>query len=104
MREHPRGAALPCIDTPQQSANRWILWSYVLAPVLTAVVTGIRLRLGDQYGPLLLIMFLPVLLIAFRGGLGPGLLCTALSATSTWIFVIPQNSTFQRKAIAIWPR
>jgi PAS domain S-box-containing protein len=68
------------------------LWNYALAPVLVALATLVRVHLGDQYGPFLLMMFLPVLIVALRGGLGPGLFCTALSGTAAWVFVRAPSS------------
>ncbi|MGC0150976.1 PAS domain S-box protein [Chromobacterium vaccinii] len=64
--------------------GRWPAWcAYLLAPALTAGAVGLRqLLLGPEAGehPMLALFLLPVILSSTLGGLGPGLLATALAA------------------------
>ena len=56
--------------------------AYLLAVVLTVVVLLLRLALSSRFGdhPGLELFLIPIVLSAFAGGLGPGLVSTALVA------------------------
>src|SRR4051794_11779596 len=71
--------------------RKWL--SYALAPALTAAALLIRLRVQEAT-PGLLILELPVLITAYGGGLGPGVLCTALAASSAAYFLLPPTHSF----------
>jgi PAS domain S-box-containing protein len=49
---------------------------------------GFRLQLGHSHGPILLALLVPVLLVSYRGGVGPGLLCTGLAAISSAYYLL----------------
>ena len=48
----------------------------------------------NTHGPILLIMLLPVLVVAFRGGLGPGIFCTVLSTAASAYFLLAPFYSF----------
>ena len=52
--------------------------AYVTAVVVPWLVLAIRLRMGVSFAerPLLILFVFPILLAAYLGGLGPGLLAT----------------------------
>jgi PAS domain S-box-containing protein len=62
--------------------------SYALAPVLTALAIFFRVQLVNTDGHILLIMLLPVLIVSYRGGFGPGIFCTALSSAAAAHFLL----------------
>jgi PAS domain S-box-containing protein len=78
-----------------RSDARWKWISYALAPPLTALALFFRLRMGETQGHVLLIMLLPVLIVAYRGGLGPGVFCTILSAAASNYFLITPVHSFR---------
>ncbi len=65
--------------------------AYVLAVALTLATLLIRLALGFAVGdrPLLIFFVLPVLVAAYAGGIGPGLVSTALSAGLVKLVLYP---------------
>jgi signal transduction histidine kinase/CheY-like chemotaxis protein len=69
--------------------------AYALAIALAVIALLSRQALGVSYAdrPLLLLFVLPVIVSAFVGGLGPGLLTTALVATGAlFVFLPPRLS------------
>ena len=83
----PNSTPLPL--PPRSSADsRWLWLSYAFAPVLTGLAALARLSIRDSQGHILLIMMLPVLVVAYRGGLGPGILCTVLSAGASPYYLL----------------
>jgi len=67
-------------------------WSaYLLALAITGVTVALRVQLAPWFGdrPMLLLFVLPIYLSAFVGGLGPGLVATAVAALGTSYFLIP---------------
>jgi PAS domain S-box-containing protein len=79
-------------DTAPNIANPWPRWrAYVLAFVVTFTVLVLRLALAPWVGdrPLLVLFVFPVLLAAYFGGIGPGLLATVLVGLTTAYFVLP---------------
>jgi PAS domain S-box-containing protein len=75
-------------------AHRWR--GYLLACVLTAATLLLRLALDPWVGdrPILILFFIPILIGAFYGGLGPGLLATALVGMVTDYFILPPAGSF----------
>ncbi|MGC2325003.1 MAG: PAS domain S-box protein [Terriglobales bacterium] len=65
--------------------------AYLLAVVLTVVVLLLRLALSSRFGdhPGLELFLIPIVLSAFAGGLGPGLISTALAGIATDYFLLP---------------
>jgi len=50
--------------------------------------------MDSSHGRVLLIMLLPVLIVSYRGGLGPGILCTILSAGASAYFLLGPIHSF----------
>jgi len=69
---------------------------YLLATVLTAATLLLRLALSSRFGdhPALELFFIPIILSAVAGGLGPGLVSTALAAIATDYFLLPPKHSF----------
>jgi PAS domain S-box-containing protein len=81
------------LTTASRPASRWRY--YVIAFLLVAVTLMIRIGVKPWDGgqPLLIIFLVPVVISAYLGGLGPGLLATALSAAASDYFLLaPVNS------------
>jgi PAS domain S-box-containing protein len=70
--------------------------AYLLAGVLTLAVLLLRIALTPWVGdrPILILFFIPILISAYYGGLGPGLLATALVGAVTNYFVLPPTGSF----------
>ena len=70
--------------------------AYLLAVVLPVVSLLLRLALSSRFGddPALELFLLPIILSAYAGGLGPGLVCTALVALTTDYFLLPPKHSF----------
>jgi hypothetical protein len=68
----------------------------MLAVVLTAAVLLLRLALSSRFGdhPALELFLIPIILSAWVGGLGPGLVSTALVALGTAYFLLPPKYSF----------
>ena len=68
---------------------RWV--PYVAAAVLTAATVALRLAIQPWVAdrPILILFFIPVLISAWWGGLGPGLFATALTALTTAYYLFP---------------
>ncbi len=74
------------------SIGRWPRWSvYLLAIAITLAMLLIRLQLAPSFGnrPLLILLVLPIVVSSLLGGLGPGLLSTALAAAGAAWFIPP---------------
>lgn len=70
---------------------RWPRWAvYVLATVLPLAALFFRLQWLETPGapPLFILLFLPVIVSAYLGGLGPGLWTTVLTAGGTAYFLV----------------
>ncbi len=72
------------------------LVGYLLAVALFAAALGLRIVVGDGLpdGFPFLTFFPAVLVTAFLGGLGPGILCATLSTLAAWYFFIPPFNSF----------
>ena len=68
---------------------RWV--PYAAAAVLTAATVALRLAISPWVGdrPLLILFFIPLMISAWWGGLGPGLFATALTALVTDLYLFP---------------
>ena len=73
---------------------RWRL--YVFAVVLTGVTLLLRLGMKPWDGgqPLLILFLIPIVISAYLGGLGPGLLATGLTAVFSDYFLLPPIHAF----------
>ncbi|MGE5490776.1 MAG: DUF4118 domain-containing protein, partial [Actinomycetota bacterium] len=80
------------------TASRWPpLALYGFAFAVTAATVALRMQLAATFGdrPLLILFMLPIVLSALLGGLGPGLLATAVAALSANFLTVPQPLTIQ---------
>ena len=70
--------------------------AYVLAVVLSVAMLLARMVMGVAFGdrPMLILFYLPIVISAYMGGLGPGLVATAASAVLVDYFLIPPTYTF----------
>jgi PAS domain S-box-containing protein len=66
-----------------------------LALTVTGATLALRMNLAGWFGdrPMLLLFVLPIFLSAFVGGLGPGLVATAVAALGTSYWLIPPPHT-----------
>ena len=87
-------AAIP----PERAAlEHWsVLLAYVLAVMLSVATLLARMGMGVAFGdrPMLILFYLPIIISAYMGGLGPGLVATAASAVLVDYFLIPPAYTF----------
>ena len=76
-------------DKNKIHAPRWRL--YAFAAVLTGVTLLLRLGMKPWDGgqPLLILFLFPIVISAYLGGLGPGLLATGLACLVTDVFLVP---------------
>jgi PAS domain S-box-containing protein len=85
---------LPTYFARLRHPSRW--FAYPLAIVLTLATLVVRLAIGGPSDKPLLELFLaPMLIRAYVGGLGPGLLATALSTLVIPFFLLPPTFSFQ---------
>ncbi len=86
--------AAPAPHDAGASARPRAAFRYALAAPLAAAALGLCLVFRDLVAPNYFLFFFPaVALAAWHGGLGPGLLCAALSAfSSAWFLFAPLRS------------
>ena len=101
----PLRTAAPSVAGPARMGARIVV--YILSVLVTAGTLWARLAVGYKAGdPLMLIVFLiPVLFSAYAGGLGPGLVATAVAAVETAYYLIPPLHSFaisSRVNVAQW--
>ena len=73
--------------------SRWA--AYLLAVVLTALTLAVRVAIGNRFeGPTMIIFTIPVILSAYWGGIGPGLLSTVLSGLGAAYYILPPIFSF----------
>ena len=85
----------PKIDCSGVDSAR--IWpGYALAVVSTLAALGLGLAMDSMLGgqPTLVIFSVPIMLSAYLGGLGPGLLATALSYLAASYFLLPPIHSF----------
>ena len=74
--------------------------AYLTAVLLPVLTLGIRLQLSPWIGerPAFIFFFIPILISAYLGGLGPGLVATAITGIGVDYYLIPPTHTlgFQR--------
>ncbi|HEX4349435.1 MAG TPA: PAS domain S-box protein, partial [Verrucomicrobiae bacterium] len=82
------------------------LTAYAFAIVMSGLTLAVRLSLGSWLGdrPILILFVLPVIFSAYVGGLGPGLLATALSALGVYCFFLAKahNILFFEGSADLW--
>ncbi len=75
--------------------SRWPM--YLFAVAVTLAMLMVRQGMAVSYGerPMLILFVLPIVLSAVLGGLGPGLLSTAVAGLATAYFVLPPIHSFR---------
>ena len=82
---------------PWYAPDRWPRWLiYVFAIAAVAVTLLFRLTAGEVFSqrPSLILFVLPILISAYLGGLGPGMLATLASALGVNFLLIPPTYSF----------
>lgn len=80
------------IHTKFVASSRRVAWPfYLLALSVTGVTLAMRFALASWFGdrPVLLLFVLPIFVSTYVGGLGPGLLATAVAALGASYWLIP---------------
>jgi len=93
----PSGNALPLPGHFLRFRGRAPAWvAYIFATALTVATLFVRNELGVEFAdrPLLILFFFPIILSAYVGGMGPGLLSTLLAALIADYFLIPPTGSF----------
>jgi PAS domain S-box-containing protein len=67
---------------------------YVIAAVATCVAFALRLAMSRYFGPPYILFYPTVMLVAVLGGVGPGLLATAMSAVLAAFWILPAERQF----------
>ncbi len=72
-------------------------WSrFLLAVVLTALTLSLRVYFANSFdGPTVIVFTVPIVLSAYWGGLGPGLLATGIATVGAAYFVLPPLHDFR---------
>jgi PAS domain-containing protein len=75
--------------------NRWLRYGFASMITLAMLVVHQSLATGPAGQPLLVVFMLPIVLSALLGGLGPGLLATALAALAASYLVLPPVNSWR---------
>jgi len=107
-----RGAATVTAEAPFQdtgaavaSPTPWRGWSYLFAVGASLAMLAIRLAADPWLGarPALIWFVIPIIFVAYRGGLGPGTLATAVAALSTYYFLVqPRQQLGLKQSVDIF--
>lgn len=73
----------------------WLTYSFALVVTLAMLLLRDRLAIGFGDRPLLILFMVPVTLSALLGGLGPGLVSTAVAALGVDYLAIPPEHSFR---------
>ncbi|NMG74716.1 sensor histidine kinase [Aromatoleum diolicum] len=72
---------------------RWLTWFFAVTITLAMLLVRQRLSVGFGDPPLLIVFMFPIILSALLGGLGPGLVSTAMAALAVdYLAIAPQHS------------
>ena len=88
----------PATGHAEPAAARRSQWLAYVAAVLVSLLTlGIRLQLAPWMGtrPTFIIFFIPILISAYLGGLGPGLVATAIAAAGVDYYLVQPVHDFR---------
>lgn len=85
--------------TPRATGMRRLVWlKYMMAVMLVAITLFVRFALASWIGsdrPALVLFEVPIVISAYLGGMGPGLLATLLISISVPYLVLPPVLSFQ---------
>jgi PAS domain S-box-containing protein len=81
----------------QPVTRRRLMAVYFFAMLAAAFTLIVRLELSPWIGdrPVMVIFFIPIVVSAYFGGIGPGLLATAVCAVGVDYYMIPPTHTFK---------
>ena len=88
------------VESPRTKLTITSLWQvratkYALAVALTLVTIGTRVSLGHEVrAPTMIVFAIPIILSAYWGGLGPGLLATVISTLGAAYYLLPPLQHF----------
>jgi len=88
------GGSAPVGGSGRRSPSR-----YAIAVAATLAAFALRVGLPRFFGPPYILFYPTVMLVAMMGGLGPGLLATALSTALALIWILPVERHFQPMTI-----
>jgi two-component system sensor kinase FixL len=75
--------------------------SYILAVILILLTLWARVHFGDDLaGPTLIVFTLPIILAAYWGGAGPGLLATATAILAANYYLLPPIASFASASLS----
>lgn len=73
--------------------SAWLTYSFAIVVTLLMLFIRLKMGLNAEHRPLMILFILPIILSALFGGLGPGLLATAVAAIGTnYLIIQPLNS------------
>lgn len=87
-----------------ESPARGALGPYAVAFVVTVTTLALRELLGDWFDDrrMLILFVLPIIFSAYKGGIGPGLLSTAIAVVgAAYLFLPPRGSFFPIQPVDI---
>ncbi|PXX41674.1 PAS domain S-box protein [Undibacterium pigrum] len=88
----------PLLATFQpQKQIRWPIYLLAIALPISVLFLRVAMVPGFENRPMLIMFVLPIILSAMLGGLGPGLLSTAIASLGLMYFVIPPVNSFAIK-------
>src|ERR1041385_2455490 len=84
-----------CLEDPTRPGR--ISWAaYLLAAGITLATLWARVAVGSRLeGPTMIVFTIPIILSAYWGGLGPGLLASVLSGLGAAYLLLPPIYSFQ---------
>ena len=81
--------------TTMERTPAWITYSFAIVITLLMLIIRLNMELSLQNRPLMILYSIPIILSALLGGLGPGLVSTAIAAVSTNYFLLSPQYTFK---------
>lgn len=73
--------------------SRWMVYVFAVLVTLLMVVVREGIAHGQNVRPMLLLFMMPIIVSALIGGLGPGLLSTAIAAVGAyWVILMPRGA------------
>ena len=75
-------------------AHRWRLYAFAAALTVVTLLLRLGMKPWDGGQPLLILFLFPIVISAYLGGMGPGLLATGLTCLLTDYFLVPPTHSF----------
>src|SRR5262245_10089079 len=92
--DYPATVQIEAAKAMRPGTPRWHHYAIAVGSCVLALMLRMALDpwLGGQ--PALIIFIFPIIISAYLGGLGPGLLATAIAGALTAIFILPPERSF----------